>query len=235
MLTVSQPSVEDTTRARFGCFSFYYPELQQQLLRARLSPFNNRWCEPYNFTPEVGSVALLPGGMLYTELLPPLSGVSPDRLTPSEEPSVPTLCPVPTSHGAGAAAAAERCFLLFMPRCAPHALRWSRALLSLGGGDAPLLLRSREYAGARPDFCSRLLAISGQRQVCLGLYKIFSCVHEAIVLSFYPPTSIPHTVAILLHEYLGNIRPPPSTSLLYAIHHTLLVIPISCKGQGMPS
>ena len=30
---------------------------------------------------------------------------------------------------------------------------------------------------------------------------------------------------------IGHIR-PPSTSLLYALHHTILVITISCKGQG---
>jgi len=38
-----------------------------------------------------------------------------------------------------------------------------------------------------------------------GLYKIFvyfeSFVHEAIVLSFLPPTCIAHTVAIRLHDY----------------------------------
>jgi len=55
-------------------------------------------------------------------------------------------------------------------------------------------------------------------------------VHEAIVLSFHPSTYIPPTVAILLHEYWA-IYDPPSTSLLYAIHHTILVIKISCKGQ----
>jgi len=30
---------------------------------------------------------------------------------------------------------------------------------------------------------------------------------------------------------LGNIRPPPPTSLMYATHLTILVITISCKGQ----
>ena len=46
----------------------------------------------------------------------------------------------------------------------------------------------------------------------LGLYKIFfylkPFVHEAIVLSFHPPTSIPHAVAILLQS-IGQYTTPP--------------------------
>ena len=41
---------------------------------------------------------------------------------------------------------------------------------------------------------------------------------------------IAHTVAILLHGYWA-IDNPPSTSLLYAIHLTRLVMTISCNGQ----
>jgi len=55
-------------------------------------------------------------------------------------------------------------------------------------------------------------------------------MHESIVLSFLPPTCIAHTVAILLHDWRA-IYDPSSTSLVYAIHHTILVITISCKGQ----
>ena len=54
-------------------------------------------------------------------------------------------------------------------------------------------------------------------------------VHEPIVLSFFPPTCIGHTVAILLHDYWA-IYDPPSTPLLYALHRTILVITISCRG-----
>ena len=65
-------------------------------------------------------------------------------------------------------------------------------------------------------------------------YKIFVYfewfVNESIVLSFLPPTCIAHTVAILLHAYWA-IYHPPSTSLMYAIHHTILVITILYKGQ----
>jgi len=47
-------------------------------------------------------------------------------------------------------------------------------------------------------------------------------MHESIVFSFFRLACIAHTVAILLHGYWA-IQDPPSTSLVYAIHHTRLV------------
>jgi len=71
----------------------------------------------------------------------------------------------------------------------------------------------------------------------LGLYKIFfyfqSCVHESIFLSFFRPACIFHTVAILFHDY-WEIYDPPSTSLLYAIHHIILVIKYRVKAKMNP-
>jgi len=68
----------------------------------------------------------------------------------------------------------------------------------------------------------------------VGLYKIFVYfelfVHESNLLSFLAPPCIPHTVAILLHNDCA-VYDPPSTSIMYAIQHTILVITISCKGQ----
>jgi len=57
-----------------------------------------------------------------------------------------------------------------------------------------------------------------------------SIVHESVVLSFFRPAWIVHIVAILMHDYRA-VYDPPSTSLVYAMHHTILVITISCKGQ----
>jgi len=67
-----------------------------------------------------------------------------------------------------------------------------------------------------------------------GLYKILfhfeSFVHKSIVLSFLPSTCVALTVAMLLHDYC-KIYDPPSTFLVYATHHTIFAITISCKGQ----
>jgi len=46
-----------------------------------------------------------------------------------------------------------------------------------------------------------------------------------------PPTCIAHPGAILLHHYWAQYTTPPPTSRVYAIHHTILLITISCKGQ----
>jgi len=57
-------------------------------------------------------------------------------------------------------------------------------------------------------------------------------VHESILIpSFFRPACTAHTVAVLLHDYWA-IYDPPSTSLLYATHHTILVITISCRDQS---
>jgi len=49
--------------------------------------------------------------------------------------------------------------------------------------------------------------------------------------SVYPPPPIykAYPIAILLHDHCAIYAPPPTPSF-YAIHHTILVIAISCKG-----
>ena len=68
-----------------------------------------------------------------------------------------------------------------------------------------------------------------------GLYKILfhfeTLVHESIILSLPPPTCIARTIAMLLHVYWAIYDAPP-TPLVYAIHHTILAMAISFKGQG---
>jgi len=67
----------------------------------------------------------------------------------------------------------------------------------------------------------------------LGLYKVFFhlflCVEDSIILSVTPPISIAHTTAILLRGFCAVYDLPPNLPL-YAIHHRLLVMTISCKG-----
>ena len=128
--------------------------------QANLSPFNNRWSEPYNFTPNVGDVSFLPLGTPYTQLLPPLSSVTPELLTTEEEAAVARDCPVPPSVGlhAPTAAGLERAFLLVMPRRAEQAALWLRSLTAPASDGAPrcTLLRAREYTQVPPPFSRRL-------------------------------------------------------------------------------
>jgi len=68
----------------------------------------------------------------------------------------------------------------------------------------------------------------------LGLYKIFvyfeAAVHDPTILSPPPPPALP-TLVQYYCTIIGQYTTPPPTSRLYAIHHTILVITISCKGQ----
>jgi len=58
-------------------------------------------------------------------------------------------------------------------------------------------------------------------------------VHESVIHLLPPATCSARTIAILLHVYCA-IYDAPLTPLLYAIHHTILAITISCKGQPPP-
>jgi len=53
---------------------------------------------------------------------------------------------------------------------------------------------------------------------------------ESIILLLPPPTCIARIIAILLHVYCARYDAPP-TPPLNAIHYTILVMAISCKGQ----
>jgi len=55
---------------------------------------------------------------------------------------------------------------------------------------------------------------------------------ESTLLLLPPPTCIARTIAILLHVYCARYDDPP-TPPLYAIHYTILVMTISCKGQSV--
>jgi len=67
----------------------------------------------------------------------------------------------------------------------------------------------------------------------VGLYKIFVylllCVQESILPLLPPPICMTHTTAILLRDFCAIDDLPP-TLPGYAIHHTILVMTISCKG-----
>jgi len=70
--------------------------------------------------------------------------------------------------------------------------------------------------------------------ILISLYKIVfhfeALLWKSIILVLPPSTCIAHTNAMVLHDYCAVYALPP-TSRVYAIHHTILVITISCKGQ----
>ena len=56
-------------------------------------------------------------------------------------------------------------------------------------------------------------------------------VHESTIFSVPPPTCIAHTVAILLQYDCAIYASPPTPPPFVCHTHTILMIPISCKGQ----
>ena len=70
-------------------------------------------------------------------------------------------------------------------------------------------------------------------RVRVGLYKIFVYlflfVQESIIPVLPPPIRITNTTAIRLRDFCAVYILPPALPL-YAIHHTILVMTISCNG-----
>ena len=81
---------------------------------------------------------------------------------------------------------------------------------------------------------SSLAAARSPSSSRLSLYKIlfhFKAVLWSISSFYcYPPACNAYNIAILSHAHC-TIHVPPPTLPLYAIHHTILMMAISCKGQ----
>jgi len=83
-------------------------------------------------------------------------------------------------------------------------------------------------------------ALSWNGEVSLGvyisLYTILFCFKalswESIILVCLHPTCKACPIAILSHDHWAIYALLPSP-LLYAVNHTILVMAISCKGQGI--
>jgi len=63
------------------------------------------------------------------------------------------------------------------------------------------------------------------------LFYFEAVVHETTMLSFPPPTCIARPGVQHYCTIIGQYTTPPPDSRSYAIHHTILVITTSCKGQ----
>lgn len=50
----TQPVIESSKGMKFGCYQYYYPELEGQFEAAKLSLYNNNWSNIHDFTPAAG-------------------------------------------------------------------------------------------------------------------------------------------------------------------------------------
>jgi len=143
LLCQSQPSIETSSRLRFGCFQYFYFSLGRQFELAKLSPFNNRWSEVYNFTSSVGTHALLDAETDPHKLLRPLHEVS-SFVSAEEVAQWRTQSPVPLSVGPAAALRAEASVLLCSPRL--HVGGALDLVHALQAEDGLVLARSIEFS-----------------------------------------------------------------------------------------
>jgi len=108
---------------------------------------------------------------------------------------------------------------------------WGREQQDHGGLGLAPGLAPREMVIAR-EKGSLLVGVIDVLQV--GIYKIFfhfeAFVHESILLVLPPPLALLTPLQYYCTDIAQNTTLPP-TPLLYAIHHTILAIAISCKGQ----
>ena len=182
LMTVAQPSIEETRHARFGCYNLQYEALAAQFTAAKLSPYNNRWAEPYNFTKHCGDPTLLPTDTPYTDLVQPLSRHCAQAISEAAEGlvdgAVPRAavardlfcggrCPVPCTVGAHAAGAADHHgFVVLLPRVTADAAATAalaRELLG-GGGGGLRLIRAKRYDRTSAEMLQRLFAQSGGKE-----------------------------------------------------------------------
>ncbi|XP_032232280.1 protein XRP2 [Nematostella vectensis] len=72
LLCDSQPIIESSSGMKFGCFQYYYPELEGQFEKASLSVYNNNWSNIYDFTPAAGETtwSLLPENSKVEDFIP---------------------------------------------------------------------------------------------------------------------------------------------------------------------
>jgi protein XRP2 len=74
----TEPVIEASKDVSFGCFSFAYLPLASQFVAAKLSPWDNRWSEVYDFTPNANGTknfTLLDPALEDTFPIKPLSAV----------------------------------------------------------------------------------------------------------------------------------------------------------------
>ncbi|KXJ12334.1 protein XRP2 [Exaiptasia diaphana] len=68
----TQPIIESSSGMKFGCFQFYYPELEEQFKAASISVYNNNWSNIHDFTPAAGETtwSLLPEDVQVEDFVP---------------------------------------------------------------------------------------------------------------------------------------------------------------------
>lgn len=108
----TQPIIESTTKIRFGCFHYFYPELKDQFASSGLSAYNNNWSNIHDFSPVPGEEnwSLIPEEVTVADILPNPDTENFSQMKISTEASDSV---VPLTHGKRRRIADEFCLILF--------------------------------------------------------------------------------------------------------------------------
>lgn len=111
------PVVESSKNMRFGCFRFFYFNLAQQFKSVKMSVWDNKWSEVYDFTPGDGNFSFLPLETKASDLMKPLSAVGASFVTKEEDAAHGDTDVVPLTVGLRGKefAELERAFVLVLP------------------------------------------------------------------------------------------------------------------------
>ena len=125
---------------------------------------------------------------------------------------------------------------LFRQRRAQKHQRWRRVDPSL------FLARESVHSIQTKGRMGRFIVFNNRARVLhqgalwISLHKILlyfkALLWESVILVLPPPTCKAYPISILLHDHCA-IYAPPRTPPGYDIHHEILVMAISCKGQTM--
>ncbi|KAK7481501.1 hypothetical protein BaRGS_00027263 [Batillaria attramentaria] len=155
LLCDSQPIIESSSKMRFACFRYSYPQLEGQFRSSGLSIFNNNWSNLHDFTPVPGEGAnfgFLPEDAKVEEYVP-LPTTEP--FSTVEVSTDPMQSVVPQTLGTRRKPFTENCLIVFFNDGGSH----DRALnfLEMMRKQHPdcVLVQTRELA-MQPDDASRV-------------------------------------------------------------------------------
>ena len=124
-------------------------------------------------------------------------------------------------------------------RRTPQTGRWARTSGAAASRSHPVESRiglKRGFGLTRVNLQTGRWARTSGAAASLSLYKILCCckavLWESIIFALPPPTCKAYLTLQYYCTIIAHHTPPLPTPLLYAIHLTILVMAISCKGQG---
>jgi len=168
------PVVESSKNMRFGCFRFFYFNLAQQFKSVKMSVWDNKWSEVYDFTPGEGNFSFLPLDTKASDLVKPLSAVGAAFVTKEEDEAHSDTDVVPLTVGLGHKQfnGAERVFVLVLPDAVDEAAQ--TIFSKLGSGISLIQTKQLKLTAQKAKLllqkCSKAAIISAaSNAMCVGV------------------------------------------------------------------